>query len=315
LCRYARGFCRLRLAAWFPILKVSMHEMGAFWLRVATALYGVGALNVSSPNGFSQNRSRDPYILGVTLRSHDGCPTVVWTVLPKSPAEAAGIAVGDALLEVEGIDTRTMAAAPASKLLRSENEGSVVVKLSHHGTEYTANVRRDTLPSILARTGKKIIDGFVVSFDTTEAEVKEIASIDGSRISVRVFPSHYPADLDRYYGGFEIFVSHDPNELIVGGIEDGPGARAGIHSGNRILAVDGVDPTGKDSAELEQLFSSTRPKRLHLKIARAGEVRNVEFTTQRAFDLLKQNGQRMVNGEIVPIGLSADDARCLTQPK
>jgi C-terminal processing protease CtpA/Prc len=49
-------------------------------------------------------------------------------------------------------------------------------------------------------------------------------------------------------------------EAMVGGIEDGPAARAGVHWGDAVLTVNGKPTASQSASELERLLSSTRPK-------------------------------------------------------
>ncbi len=167
----------------------------------------------------------------------------------------------------------------------------------------------------MAPDGKKIRGGIVVPADSTEAEVTQMLQFDGRRITARVFPAHYPTDPSIYCGAFEVFVLHDPNQVAVGGIEDGPASRAGVHWGDRIVSVNDADPTRRSAPELERMFSSTRRKSMRLRVERAGEIRPFEFKLERTSDILKDNGYRLVRGQVVPIGLGADDVRCFTEKR
>jgi len=97
-----------------------------------------------------QDESADPYTIGITLRSREGCPTVIWSVKAKSPAEAAGIAAGDHVLTIDGADASQMTVAQVSKLIRSDCPGAVVVQLSRRGKELMATVKRERFSSLVA---------------------------------------------------------------------------------------------------------------------------------------------------------------------
>jgi C-terminal processing protease CtpA/Prc len=284
--------------------------------RLALALLAaLGLAGLPATVARAQSERDDPFAIGLALRWHEGCPLVVGSVSPKSPASVAGIQSGDHLLKIGGVDARLLDGIKAAGLLRSDRADPVTLTLSRGGKPYSVVVKRERLSSLLARQGKKIVAGSIVPLDTTEAEIARNAAFNGSRIVARVFPLHYPLDLDLYYGGFEVFVLRDPDEVTVGGLEEGPASRAGAHWGDRILAVNGVDPRGKPELALEQLFSSERPETMRLKIARPASTRTLEFPLARTADLLEANGLRLANGQLAPIGMSEEDVRCLTQQK
>jgi len=135
--------------------------------------------------------------------------------------------------------------------------------------------------SIVARTGKKILSGAIVPPDTTQEEVDRMLSFDGHRYTARVFPTHYPAQPGLFYAGFEIFVLHDPVEITVGGIEDGPAARVGVHWGDVLLSVNGTSVSGKTPSELESLFSATRLSTMRLEIDRLGSRKTFEMQLEK----------------------------------
>ena len=253
----------------------------------------------------------DPYSVGVTLISGKGCALIVGGVSTKSPADASGIRAGDHLLAVDGLAVASI--AQAGKLLRLDAPGRVKLRLSRGGKEYEKEVDRERISSIVRKAGNKIVKGVVVPPDTTDADVDRMLAFDGRRTVARVFPSHYPENADLYYGGFEIFVLRDPEQIAVGGIEDGPAARAGLHWGDAIVSVNGVDVRGKSPAELEALFARPSPERVLLRTERLRVSRDIEFLLQRAADILTENGQRLYRGRAVPAGLSDEDADCISR--
>lgn len=269
-----------------------------------------GLLGIRS---LAQDQSDDPYAIGIALQWREGCPMLVRGVSAKSPAEAAGIAAGDHLLAIDGTETARLNGIQAATLMRSDRATSVVLKLSRAGKPYSVAVKREKLKAQLARDGKKMVSGIIVPEDTSAAEIKRMAQFDGSRLEARVFPSHYPTDPETYYGGFEVFVLRNPDEVIVGGIENGPASRAGVHWGDRILSVNGVDPRGKSVAQLEQLFSRSQAEPTRLRTERTGEIRTREFKLARTADLLAENSLRLEHGQLVPAGLASADVPCFTE--
>ena len=88
--------------------------------------------------------------------------------------------------------------------------------------------------------------------------------------------------------------------MTVGGIEDGPARRAGVHYGDEIVAVNGVDVRWKSIAELEQLFSSYKPVTMTLTIRRDGELKTFQFALEKARDIAKLNSRMPYKGRMIP---------------
>lgn len=259
----------------------------------------------------------DPYSIGASIfvPSTEACPIFIGGVTAKSPAEQAGLRSGDRLLAVDGKEVQGMPLPEVAKLLRSRSDepGQVTLKLWRKGKVYEALLQREKFSSILAAAGLKGAGGFVVPLDTTEAEVQRMNENEQRPISHRVFPLHYPLNTDLYYGGFEIFIFAHPPQVIVGGLEQGPASRAGIHQGDVILSVNGVDPTGKSPEELEAQFSSNQPKSLRLVVDRVTTTKTLEFQLEKVSDVLKENHRRLVNGTLLPDGVADEDMHCFTE--
>jgi hypothetical protein len=205
-----------------------------------------------------------------------------------------------------------MALPEVGKSIRSDQPGVVTLILWRRGKEFEARVQRERLSLILAAEGFKQAGGFLVPVGTAEAEIKRLAEEDQRPIAHRVFPLHYPLNADLYYGGFEVFVFADPDQVAVGGLEQGPAFRAGIHQGDVILSVNGVNTTGKSPKELEGLFSSNRPKVLRLVVDRVTSTQTIEFELEKTSDVLKENHKRLINGTLTP-DVADEDLHCFTE--
>jgi C-terminal processing protease CtpA/Prc len=259
----------------------------------------------------AQNTPDDPYSIGITMWEppREDCPIFVGGVIPGSPAERAGIRAGDHLLAIGTSTVENL--AQAMGLLRSDKPAPVMLKLSHSGEAFEVTVERERRSVIDERSGRKYNRGVLVTPDTTEAEVERMLSFDGRRMVADVFnPTHYPRDLELFYPGFEIFVLRDPVQVAVGGIEDGPASRAGVHWGDAILSVNDISTAGKTVVELERMFSSARPEWMHLKTDLLGKIRTVEFRLEKASEIARQNGLRLINGSRVPLWATEDYLRC-----
>ena len=260
---------------------------------------------------FAQN-APDPFSIGALLTpgAKNTCPLFIGGVISKSPAESAGVRAGDRLLAVDGQDVRGLAPSQVAMLIRSDQPGNAVLKLWRGGNEIEVVVPRQRNSEILSAEGMKRAGPFIVPLDTTEAEVKRISELEEQPVAGRAFPLHYPLNPDLYYGGFEIKIYAQPPRVVVSGLEQGPASRAGIHPGDVILSVNGIDPTGKSPAELEALFSSDQPKTLNLAVDRVTAKRTIGFQLEKAADVLKENHKRLFNGTLVPDGLAYEDIPC-----
>lgn len=256
----------------------------------------------------AQGPADDPYSIGAALGGQGNCPVFISGVIPGSPAERAGIRGGDFLLAVG--DTKVENIGHAADLLRSDNPSTVTVRLWRSGKEIESVVGREKRSSILARTGGRSISAFSVFLSAREAETERLLPF-GGRVVGRVFsPTRYPDNPEILYPGFEIFVLRGPEQIAIGGIEDGPASRAGVHSGDVIVSVNGISASKKTPLELQRLFSSTRPESMRLEIDRLGSVQTFQFKLLKASDIARQNGWRLAGGRLVPAFAAGDDPLC-----
>lgn len=251
--------------------------------------------------------SVDPYSIGMTLWSPDGCPIFVGEVAAGSPAERAGVRAGDHLLAVDG--THVGEGSQASQLLKSNTPTTVTLTLLRDGKQIEVVSGREKRSSF-NKAGYKTISGLIVPIDTTQAEVDRTLAFDGRRLAARVFPTHYSANPELFYAGFEMLVLRDPTQVTVGGIEDGPASKAGIHQLDVLVSVNGVPIARKTPSELEQMFSATQPAQMRIQIDRLGAVKTFEFHLQRAGEIARQNGHRFVDGHPVPVWAAGQDVHC-----
>lgn len=307
------GNSGLNLAGWSMLQQAAFGMTRLFVLAVLfLALVAVSVPGSASISEAMAQQGPEPYTIGASLfvNPMKGCPILVTTVWSNSPAERAGIRAGDRLLEVDGKNVSGMSSPELAKLLRSNQPGQVALELWRTGKEYKVLVEREKLSAILARAGKKRAGAYVVPLETSDAEVKRMEAEEERQIAHRVFPLHYPLNTDLYYGGFEIFIFADPPQVAVGGLEQGPASRAGIHQGDVIVSVNGIDPKGKSPEELETLFSSHQPKDITLVVDRITAIKTIKFHLEKTSEVLKENHNRLVNGKVIPDGGAVEDFRC-----
>jgi C-terminal processing protease CtpA/Prc len=244
------------------------------------------------------------FVTGITVvGGANSCPAFVAGVGTGSPAELAGIKSGDVLIAVDGIRVATF--DEAVTLLHSETPKSVTLSLMRQEKLYVAIVRREQLSVLLDHQHRKLLEiGMIVPLDATEAEMKgKTQALALDRFVDRVFPSHYPTEEKLYYPGFEVVILKNPTQVAVLGIEDGPASRAGVHWGDIILSVNGVDPRNKSVKELESLLSDEKPASMTLRIERAGATKTFTFQLAEAAQVLVDNQHQLLHGRSVPLGL------------
>jgi C-terminal processing protease CtpA/Prc len=245
------------------------------------------------------------YNIGIALTgSKPTCPIFVMSVGKNSPAAQAGIKAGDRLTTVDGNTVKTL--RDAAQRITSNSPGPVTLQMMRDDKSYSVTVQREEFATLLRKDGLRMLpDGSLVSGDAADVEIQHFlsirASLENAKDLTTAFPSHYPANKQLYYPGFEVFTWDDGTQVTVGGIEDGPAARAGIRWGDRIIALNGVDPRKKSVAELESLLSSSKPSSMTLIIERGGPKKTFTIALAQAAVVLRDNQWQVINGKLVPL--------------
>jgi C-terminal processing protease CtpA/Prc len=253
----------------------------------------------------SSQESERHYNIGVALTgSKPPCPIFVMSVRKNSPAADAGIKAGDRLTTVDGNTVKTL--QDAVQRIASIDPGPVTLQMMRDDKSYSVTVQREEFATLLRNAGlRALANGALVSADATEPETKHflsmISAVENTKDLATAFPGHYPANKELYYPGFEVFTWDDGTQVTVGGIEDGPAARAGIRWGDRIIAVNGVDLRKKSVAELESLLSSPKPSSMTLIIERGGPKKTFTIALAQAAVVLRDNQWQVINGKLVPL--------------
>ena len=260
----------------------------------------IAAIAAFSTMVLAQN-SADPYAIGVTLTkgTQPSCPVFFSAVWNKSPAAKAGIKPGDILIAVNQAAVHMI--SDAAQRIASQTPGNVVLGIRRGDDTLAVTVTPARMGDVLRDDGFRMLDdGRIVPLEATEKDIAQM-TFDPERIVGRVFQrTHYPANFDMYYPGFEAFTLKDPQQVVIGGIETGPASDAGMRYGDVIVSVNGTSVVGKSASELEAMLSSTHPASLSLLIERAGDRKQTSFPLQRASDVLKRNGKKFVNSKILP---------------
>jgi C-terminal processing protease CtpA/Prc len=275
---------------------------------------GIGAmilvLSTCLPLSPQHTEPRPMYVVGASIVGTKSPCLFIGGVSAKSPASDSGIKSGDRIVAVDGTAVTTV--QDAAQHMRSESAKPVTLQLVRDGKPYSVTVQRELHSEILKKNGMKTLEGGMIApLDATEAEMShKMLAIQEERFVDRVFPTHYPNDEKLYYPGFEIFVLKNPSQIAVGGIEDGPAPRAGVHWGDVITLVDGADPRNKSVAELEALLSSQKAAPMTLTIDRDGMTKTFSFQLEQATTVLRNNQHQLVKGRPIPLGISEEYLSC-----
>ena len=269
-------------------------------LRLTIQLVILGCCMTASLT--AQRSGEDQYVTGMTVigGTDSSCPILIWKVQPGTPAANAGVQPGDRLLAIDR--QRLTDISQMRLLLQAKGPKPISFEfIGKHG-RYTVTITRITSSALYEKEGWKFgPNGTLFPKDATEAEMQRVSRISQEPPTIdKVFPiGHYPANLELYYPGFEIFTWKN-SPMTVGGMEDGPAEKAGVHYGDPIVSVNGINPYGKSTAELERLFSSSKPAEMTLVINRDGEIKNFKFELAKASDIAALNKKRFYKGRMIP---------------
>ena len=93
----------------------------------------------------------------IGLDADTGAP-VFTGIMPGTPAEAAGLRVGDIICEVDGVDTLSMDTSEVASLVKGEEGTRVEIKVSRNGSYVTVKATRATI-NVPTVTSEMLADG------------------------------------------------------------------------------------------------------------------------------------------------------------
>jgi C-terminal processing protease CtpA/Prc len=275
--------------------------------RIGALIFVLTTCPTLSPQ---QTETSIGYVIGASIVGRKSPCVFIGGVSAKSPAAEAGIKSGDRILAVDGTTVTTVQGA--AQLMRSQSAKPVTLQLVRDSKPYNVTVQRELHSVILKKNGLKTLkSGMIAPLDATETEMShKIHAIREDRFADRVFPTHYPNNTKLYYPGFEIFILKDPSEITVGGIEEGPASRSGIHWGDVITLVNGTDPRNKSVAELEMLLSNQKAVAMTLTVDRDGVTKTFSFQLEQARTVLHDNQRQLIKGQPIPLGIPTEYLSC-----
>ncbi|MBR5318145.1 MAG: S41 family peptidase [Peptococcaceae bacterium] len=110
-------------------------------------------IDADTITGFMEQVSGDVYGIGVYTAEDENGDIVILSLVPESPAEAAGIEAGDIIRAIDGESTADMTLDEAVSLMRGRPDTSAEITVERSGTEYTYVVNRFKLGNTVTVAG------------------------------------------------------------------------------------------------------------------------------------------------------------------
>jgi membrane-associated protease RseP (regulator of RpoE activity) len=200
----------------------------------------------------------------------------VRSVVPGSPAEAAGIQEEDVILEYQG--ERVESAAELMRLVRETPAGrTVTLQASRGGAERTFKVKVEAGPG---RGGRHLMRGRRIEIPPIEIpdiDIPPVPEIAGWPQAVRLGASveSLTDQLADYFG-----VKGGEGVLVRSVKKGGPGDAAGLKAGDVIVRVD--DEAVADSSDLRSALRSRSGKEASLTVVRDRREQPLRVTLPKA---------------------------------
>lgn len=119
-------------------------------------------LDPSTTSSFDDRMRGEYEGVGIEMVTDDKGNTLIVTVFDNSPAEKAGVKVGDYITAVNGVNITGKTSDDISTMIRSENSDTVELQLTRDGAPYKATLKKETVviqsvtSRVIIKNNKKI---------------------------------------------------------------------------------------------------------------------------------------------------------------
>jgi C-terminal processing protease CtpA/Prc len=194
-------------------------------------------------------------------------------VLPDSPAQRAGLFPGDQILEVSGHPVSGLNADQLSDLILKPDElREVILKL------------RRGLPTVSAKIETQ---KFKEIYDATPYQ------------SLSSYPN--PTNAETFILGFVLFYAENPREAMVDQVDyPSPTFDAGLHVGDRILAVNAVPIEQITRQQLGEMLQPKGDSELRLEVSRVGKKLSFQIKPETYSEAEAKIGRKIIKNRPVP---------------
>ncbi len=158
-------------------------------------------MNQEETESFNQVMSGEYKGVGVSIIKYKD-DIYILTVFKNSPADKAGLKIGDVILEVDGNSVKGKEAADVVKLIKNKKEVSIKVKRKEEEIKVSVKPQRVEIPSVssevLEKNNKKVglINISVFALNTSSQFKKELRELENKKID------SYIIDLRSNSGGY-----------------------------------------------------------------------------------------------------------------
>ena len=108
---------------------------------------------------FKESLSDSYYGIGAVIYKSQEGEITVRRVFDDSPAQKAGISIGDVFLEIDGTSTEGMEVDKVASKLKSNKSSKATIKLRRNGEEIVVNLTKSTVP--LKSVSYEMLDGSI----------------------------------------------------------------------------------------------------------------------------------------------------------